>query len=367
MEEVARVAAESAFGCAGQRASTASLAITVGAAKAGSSQQAAVSVVWGMGLTKGRDGTGRAESKARIESLIHTGMAEGAKVVVDGRSVRIPSYEQGYFLKPTILEDVSPDGQIAQTEIFGPVLALMHAQDIDEAIALVNHHHYGNMACLFTRTGRGEISMSAGRERRINVGVAAPMAFFPFVGGKSYLVTCGKGAMPWSSYREESIVGVGRGMTPTAEQADVPFSQAVARPLGYQITWQCNKGVETIFFLRGGRSRCHRSCRRYCTLAGSGYVRKFVVLSWSCSPSSRSHNRDDLSACLARASVRQHALETTTFGRETTTSPVSQDHRSPPSRQPQWPQKRQPECDGAAQRSAESADRARARPAGGWS
>ncbi len=192
LEEVARVAADSAFGCAGQRCLAASLAITVGEAKSAFTQamaEAAVSRTVGYGLNEGIEmgPVIRAESKARIESLIRTGVEEGAQLVVDGRNARISSYEQGYFLKPTILEDVTPGSQLAQTEIFGPVLGMMHVKDIDEAITLVNRHHYGNMACLFTRSG------AAARKFRyeaqvgnigINVGVAAPMAFFPFCGWK---------------------------------------------------------------------------------------------------------------------------------------------------------------------------------------
>ncbi len=192
LQEVARVAADSAFGCAGQRCLAASLAITVGEAKRAFTQvmtEAAVSRKVGYGLHEGIEmgPVIRAESKARIEGLIQAGVEEGAKVVVDGRRAHISGHEQGYFIKPTILEDVAPGSQIAQTEIFGPVLGVMHANDIDEAIALVNRHHYGNMACLFTRSG------AAARRFRyeaqvgnlgINVGVAAPMAFFPFCGWK---------------------------------------------------------------------------------------------------------------------------------------------------------------------------------------
>jgi malonate-semialdehyde dehydrogenase (acetylating)/methylmalonate-semialdehyde dehydrogenase len=192
LEEVARVATESAFGCAGQRCLAASLAITVGEAKRAFTQamaEAAVARRVGYGLDEGVEmgPVIRAESKARIEKLISTGVEEGAKLVVDGRTARIPSYDQGYFLKPTILEEVNPGSQLAQTEIFGPVLSVMSARDIDEAIAVVNRQHYGNMACLFTRSG------AAARQFRyeaqvgnigINVGVAAPMAFFPFCGCK---------------------------------------------------------------------------------------------------------------------------------------------------------------------------------------
>ena len=90
-------------------------------------------------------------------------------------------------MRPTILDDLNPAGEIAQTEIFGPVLGLVHLSTIDEAIEFVNSGHYGNMACLFTGSG------AAARKFRhevqagnigINIGVAAPMAYFPFSGWK---------------------------------------------------------------------------------------------------------------------------------------------------------------------------------------
>lgn len=128
-----------------------------------------------------------AQSKSRIEQLIQKGIEEGATAIVDGRDPTIPGYEEGHFVRPTILQTVDPVGEIARTEIFGPVLSLIHLQSIDDAIALINRGQYGNMACLFTSSG------AAGRKFRyeaeagnigINIGVAAPMAFFPFSGWK---------------------------------------------------------------------------------------------------------------------------------------------------------------------------------------
>ena len=72
------------------------------------------------------------ESKARNESLIQKGAAEGASLLVDGHSPTIPGYENGNFVRPTILADVNPSGEIAKTEIFGPVFSLMHVETIDE-------------------------------------------------------------------------------------------------------------------------------------------------------------------------------------------------------------------------------------------
>ncbi len=106
-------------------------------------------------------------------------------MLVDGRNRSVSGYEEGAFVFPTVLTDVAPASELARTEIFGPVLSLMHASTIDEAIALVNDRAYGNMACIFTNSG------AAARKFRyeaiagnigINIGVAAPMAFFPFSG-----------------------------------------------------------------------------------------------------------------------------------------------------------------------------------------
>src|SRR5690606_39816605 len=111
------------------------------------------------------------QSRERIERLIAQGVDEGAKLVVDGRGKTVPGYEAGNWVFPTILEDVNPRGEIAHTEIFGPVLSTMHARTLDEAIALVNDRAYGNMACIFTSSGaharqfRSEIGRASCRER----------------------------------------------------------------------------------------------------------------------------------------------------------------------------------------------------------
>jgi malonate-semialdehyde dehydrogenase (acetylating)/methylmalonate-semialdehyde dehydrogenase len=152
-----------------------------------------------------------AESRARIEGLIQRGEQEGAELVVDGRGARIPGFEQGWFVRPTVLRGVPPEGEVFQTEIFGPVLGLMHADTVDEAIALVNRGSYGNMACLFTSSG------AAARKFRyeaevgnigINIGVAAPMAFFPFSGWRDsfFGVLHGQGRDAVEFYTQQKVV-----------------------------------------------------------------------------------------------------------------------------------------------------------------
>lgn len=190
MEMTAKILADSAFGCAGQRCLAASVAVAVGKAQAGLAEamsEAARRRKVGFGLESGVEmgPVISAESKARIEGLIARGEQEGARVLVDGRGKKVSGYEGGFFVFPTVLDAVPPKGEIARTEIFGPVLSLMHAETIDEAIAMVNDRGYGNMACLFTADGanarRFRYEVQAGNVG-INVGVAAPMAYFPFSG-----------------------------------------------------------------------------------------------------------------------------------------------------------------------------------------
>ena len=190
MDTATKIMADSAFGCAGQRCLAASVAITVGDARNIFTEQiadAAASRKVGYGLD---DATQMGpvitpESKQRIEGIIAEGEKQGVNVLVDGRGKSVSGYDDGYWVFPTILENVPPDSDIAKTEIFGPVLSLMHASNVDEAIALVNNRAYGNMACIFTSSGsvarKFRYEADAGNVG-INIGVAAPMAFFPFSG-----------------------------------------------------------------------------------------------------------------------------------------------------------------------------------------
>jgi malonate-semialdehyde dehydrogenase (acetylating)/methylmalonate-semialdehyde dehydrogenase len=192
LEMAVRITADSAFGCAGQRCLATALAVTVGEARdpfvEGICDAAAQRKV-GYGLDKDvqMGPVINPASRKRIEELIGAGVAEGASLPVDGRRTVIPGYEKGSFVRPTILLDVQPGSAIVRTEVFGPVLGVMHVQSLDEAIALVNRGSYGNQASLFTSSG------SAARKFRyeveagnigINIGVAAPLAFFPFSGWK---------------------------------------------------------------------------------------------------------------------------------------------------------------------------------------
>lgn len=190
MDMTTRIMADSAFGCAGQRCLAASVAITVGDARRTFTEQiadAAASRRVGYGLDDAvqMGPVITQASKSRIEQLIAQGEQEGAQLLVDGRNQTVDGYRDGYWVFPTVLDNVAPDSTLASTEIFGPVLSLMHADSLDEAIQRVNQRAYGNMACLFTSSGASarqfRYQADAGNVG-INVGVAAPMAFFPFSG-----------------------------------------------------------------------------------------------------------------------------------------------------------------------------------------
>ena len=192
MDLARQIIADSAFGCAGQRCLAVSVAVTIGEAQKTFREaiaNAASSINVGFGLDKGvqMGPVISKESKQRIESLIATGVSDGAKPVVDGRNTKIAGHENGNFIKPTILDGVPASSSLANTEIFGPVLSLIHANTIDEAIDFIRKSPYGNQASLFTTSG------AAARKFRyeapagnigINIGVAAPMAYFPFNGWK---------------------------------------------------------------------------------------------------------------------------------------------------------------------------------------
>ncbi len=192
MEMATKIVADSAFGCAGQRCLAVSLAVTVADARNTFTEMicdAASSRVVGYGLDAGvqMGPVISAARKSRIEQLIGAGAGEGASVPVDGRGTVIKGYEGGSFVRPTILAGVPRSGEIARTEIFGPVLSLMHVNDVEEALELVNSGAYGNQASLFTSSGSAARKFRYGAEAGnigINIGVAAPMAFFPFSGWK---------------------------------------------------------------------------------------------------------------------------------------------------------------------------------------
>jgi len=192
IDMTAKIITDSVYGCAGQRCLAASTIITVGD-QTQQMKEALYETVkartTGYGLDAGVDmgPVITAESKNRIEGLIQMGIDEGANVLLDGRNTSVSGFENGNFLAPTILENVALDKELIKTEIFGPVMSLISMNTIEDALKFVNGGNYGNMACLFTSSGASARKFrneaNAGNIG-INIGVAAPMAQFPFSGWK---------------------------------------------------------------------------------------------------------------------------------------------------------------------------------------
>ena len=181
----------SAFGAAGQRCMAGSVVVTVGDAHEqliGPLVDATRALQVGPGLAEGTD-VGPVISCAardRIADWVQRGVDAGASVVVDGRGVSGLD-PAGAFLGPTILDGVTADMEIAQEEVFGPVLCIIQAATLDEAIEIVNSSRFGNGTSIFTESGaavrRYRHEVQAGMIG-VNIGVAAPVAFFPFSGWK---------------------------------------------------------------------------------------------------------------------------------------------------------------------------------------
>ncbi|MFY9939084.1 MAG: CoA-acylating methylmalonate-semialdehyde dehydrogenase, partial [Silvibacterium sp.] len=216
MEMATQIISDSAFGCAGQRCLAVSVAVTIGEAQhtfRDAIANSASKLKVGNGLDEGvqMGPVITQQSKSRIESLVGRGRDEGAKVLLDGRGAKISGYEQGSFVKPTILDAVPAMSELTDTEIFGPVLSLVHANDLDEALAFLERSPYGNQASLFTSSGaaarRFRYEAPAGNIG-INIGVAAPMAYFPFSGWKDsfFGIMHAQGRDSVEFYTEKKIV-----------------------------------------------------------------------------------------------------------------------------------------------------------------
>jgi malonate-semialdehyde dehydrogenase (acetylating)/methylmalonate-semialdehyde dehydrogenase len=211
-----QVLAESAFGCAGQRCLAVSVVLTVGEAhrtfcKLIAERARALKVGYGLDEGVQMGPVISRESRARIEALIAQGEREGGALVVDGRNPRIPNLERGNFVRPTVLENVPAASALSHTEIFGPVLNLVPARTIDEALEILAASPYGNAASLFTGSGaaarRFRYEAPAGN-LGINLGVPAPVAYFPFSGWRDsfFGVVHGQGRDAVEFYTEKKVV-----------------------------------------------------------------------------------------------------------------------------------------------------------------
>jgi malonate-semialdehyde dehydrogenase (acetylating)/methylmalonate-semialdehyde dehydrogenase len=127
------------------------------------------------------------QAREKVLSYIETGIKEGAELVLDGRNIKVPGYENGYFIGPTVFDKVNPKMKIGSEEIFGPVMCLMRAKNFDDALKMIHENPYGNAASIFTQSGKWarefKHRVQAG-DVGINIGIAAPVAYFPFSGWK---------------------------------------------------------------------------------------------------------------------------------------------------------------------------------------
>ncbi len=151
------------------------------------------------------------KAKDFILSLIETGISEGATLALDGRNIEVPGCKNGYFIGPTVFTDVKPGMKIQQTEIFGPVVVIMKADTLNEAIEIINSHQYGNGASIYTQNGywarKFKLEAEAGMIG-INVGIPAPVAYLPFGGMKEsqYADIKAQGKAIINFYTEDKVI-----------------------------------------------------------------------------------------------------------------------------------------------------------------
>ena len=183
---------ESFFGCAGERCLAGSVLVPVGEAHAEARERleaAAKALVVGDGAQPGV-GMGPVISAAhreRVLGYIEKGVAEGAKLVLDGRRKTVADRPGGYFLGPTLFDDVSPSMTIGRDEIFGPVASITPVKSLEDAIAVMQAHPNANATSIFTSSGRAAreyARLATASMVGVNIGVAAPMAQFPFGGAR---------------------------------------------------------------------------------------------------------------------------------------------------------------------------------------
>jgi malonate-semialdehyde dehydrogenase (acetylating)/methylmalonate-semialdehyde dehydrogenase len=187
--------AAAAFGSAGERCMAISAAVAVGsgadAVVAAVSERArAVKVGSGRDAHSEMGPVVTRDAQQRILGLIDSGEKQGATIAVDGRDLVVPGHEHGFFVGPTVIDEVSTEMDVYRQEIFGPVLSVVRAGDVDEAIALINANPYGNGTAIFTSSGEAARRFQRGVHVGmigINVPVPVPMAFYSFGGWKDSL------------------------------------------------------------------------------------------------------------------------------------------------------------------------------------
>ena len=190
-EQTLNQLAGAAFGAAGQRCMALSVVVLVGAA--GEWIDDIKAKATGLVVSAGKHDKDLGPlispaAKARVEHLIGTGVEEGASLLLDGRGITVEGYEKGNFVGPTIFDNVTADMQIYKEEIFGPVLCIMRAADLDEAIELLNANPHGNGTAIFTQSGAAahkfQQDIQVG-QIGINLPIPVPLPMFSFSGSRA--------------------------------------------------------------------------------------------------------------------------------------------------------------------------------------
>ncbi|MDX1787047.1 MAG: CoA-acylating methylmalonate-semialdehyde dehydrogenase [Psychrobacter sp.] len=190
-EQTLNQLAGAAFGAAGQRCMALSVVVLVGAA--GEWIDDIKAKAEGLVVSAGKHDKDLGPlispaAKARVEHLIGTGVEEGASLILDGRGITVEGFEKGNFVGPTIFDNVTADMQIYQQEIFGPVLCIMRAADLDEAIELLNANPHGNGTAIFTQSGAAahkfQQDVQVG-QIGINLPIPVPLPMFSFSGSRA--------------------------------------------------------------------------------------------------------------------------------------------------------------------------------------
>jgi malonate-semialdehyde dehydrogenase (acetylating)/methylmalonate-semialdehyde dehydrogenase len=221
LDQVIRNMTTSCYGCAGQRCMASSAIVGVGdmyeticerfvrdsknviVANPLDPAVADESLVMGPVISR--------KAKDFILSMISQGIQEGATLALDGRNIVVPGCEQGFFIGPTVFTDVRPGMQIHATEIFGPVVVILKADTLDEAIRIINDHAYGNGASIYTQNGyyarKFKLEAQAGMIG-VNIGIPAPVAYLPFGGMKEsqYADIKAQGKAVINFYTEDKII-----------------------------------------------------------------------------------------------------------------------------------------------------------------
>ena len=190
LERAMPIITESFYGCAGERCLAGSVLLPVGSSHADVRDRlvaAAESMKIGDGLEPDIDmgPVISARHKERVLGYVERGVSEGAKLVADGRKRKLPP--DGFFVGPTVFDQVSPSMAIGREEIFGPVAAVAPVRDLDEAFRVMDAHPNANATSIFTSSGKAarEFAHRATASMvGVNIGVAAPMAYFPFGGAR---------------------------------------------------------------------------------------------------------------------------------------------------------------------------------------